>query len=67
MQYRTKSGDVLDAICWRYYGHENAVPQVLAVNPGVADYGPTLPAGVIIELPDIAPETVVTATVKLWD
>lgn len=34
--YRTKEGDVIDAVCRRYYGCESgAVETVLEANPGL--------------------------------
>ena len=65
--YRTVDGDVLDAICWRRYGEDGArqVPAVLAANPGLAERGPILPAGVTIALPDRPVSTEVTV-VRLW-
>ena len=63
-RYRTVDGDVLDAICWRHYGHERATAAVLEANPGLAARGPVLPAGVVIELPDLQPPT--TAVIRLW-
>jgi phage tail protein X len=59
---------MVDAIAAQYYGGTAAgqVEQVLAANPGLADYGPLLPRGVAITLPAIeAPKT--TGGVKLWD
>jgi phage tail protein X len=66
--YTTKDGDVVDAIAWAYYGTRDGlvVEQVLAANKGLSDYGPILPAGVVITLPDIATTANSTATVKLW-
>jgi phage tail protein X len=68
MKYRTKEGDVLDAICARHYGDlEFRVEDVIATNPGLSAIGPVLPSGRVIELPmieDSAPERV---TVRLWD
>jgi len=66
-QYRTRDGDMLDAICSRFYGNEQDVTeQVLAANPGLADVGPILPAGLILTLPvQTSPETV-KDTVRLW-
>jgi len=54
--YTTKAGDVLDWICVKYYGstENRRVEKVLLANPGLADYGPILPAGVKIVLPVIA-------------
>jgi phage tail protein X len=67
MQYRSKDGDMVDAICWRYYGRTaGAVEAVLDANPGLADRGPVLDAGVVIELPDL-PEPEPDQGVSLWD
>ena len=64
-RYRTVDGDVLDAICWRHYGREDAVPAVLAANPGLAATAPVLPAGIVVELPDL-PAPAVPGVVRLW-
>lgn len=63
--YRTSQDDVLDLICVKHYGHESAVPQVLAANPNLAEYGSMLPSGVEITLPEIAAKK--EGTVSLWD
>jgi phage tail protein X len=66
--YITREGDTVDAICWRFYGSTaNRVTEaVLEVNRGVADYGPILPAGIELALPEIdAPAK--TRGVRLWD
>jgi len=39
---------------------------VLQANPGLAEYGPTLPHGLEVELPDVAPAAT-AQTVQLWD
>jgi len=66
MKYRTKDGDTLDAICWKYYGAQGgAVEIVLEANPRLADMGPELPSGVIITLPDM-PEPQIKEGVTLW-
>lgn len=67
-QYVTKDGDMADAIAWNYYGTRDgqATEQLLAANPGLADYGPLLPAGVTITLPDITPQST-DNPIKLWD
>lgn len=64
--YRTRDGDMLDAICKQALGSERQVPAVLALNPHLADLGPVYAAGVIITLPDAAPERVATGQVRLW-
>lgn len=66
-QYRTKAGDMLDSICYKQYeARPGATEAVLEANAGLAEYGPVLPAGLVIELPDL-PELEPAQTVKLWD
>lgn len=68
MTYRTIDGDVIDAVCRRYYGREaGAVEAVLEANPGLAELGPVLPAGTLVELPDLPRPLETIETVKLWD
>ncbi len=66
--YVTKAGDLVDAIAAKYYGStaNRVVEQVLEANPGLADYGPDLPAGLRITLPEIAAPSQ-TEGVRLWD
>jgi phage tail protein X len=67
MQYMTKDGDTLDRICWQYYdGQQTTVAQVLEANPGLADHGPLLPAGIIITLPALVTPAKEQG-VSLWD
>ncbi|SME96259.1 tail protein X [Desulfovibrio gilichinskyi] len=66
MIYRTKDGDLLDRICFKYYGRESAVATVLEANPGLADKGPVFDAGIEIDLPELAtPEK--DQGISLWD
>lgn len=69
MQYMTKQGDVLDDVAWRQYGVNSwpVVQQVLDANPGLADRGPVLPAGLTITLPAIPNPTTTVKSVSLWD
>ncbi len=67
VHYRTLAGDVLDRICWRHYGHESAIVDVLDSNPHLAELGPELPAGLLIELPDLPDTADTTCVVHLWD
>ena len=53
IEYTTKKGDMLDAICYEYYKSTDYMEQVLAYNRGLAAYPAVLPAGVIIQLPEI--------------
>ncbi len=66
MIYRSKQGDVLDLICRNYYaGQPYRVESVYDRNPGLAAYGPTLPAGLEIDMP--AAEATPVTTIRLWD
>lgn len=66
--YRTRAGDVLDELCWRHYDRRaGAVETVLKANPGLADHGPILPAGLRIDLPDLSAKRPAPAPVQLWE
>ena len=68
MHYRTKDGDVLDALCHKHYGRETgALEAVLTANPGLADQGPVLPACLLIILPDLPEPVPRRQPVRLWD
>ncbi|VEA30311.1 phage tail protein X [Salmonella enterica subsp. enterica] len=47
-------------------GTQGVTEQVLQANPGLAEYGPFLPHGLQVELPDITASTT-AQTVQLWD
>ena len=65
---RTIDGDMLDVICLNHYGHAHRyVEAVLADNPGLADHGPVLSAGIIMVLPDLTELRHQEAAVRLWD
>jgi phage tail protein X len=67
-QYRTREGDMLDAICKAWYGESSRYTEaVLESNPGLADLGAVLPAGVIIELPEFPDLSVKQGSIRLWD
>lgn len=67
MKYRAMPGDMLDAICHRYYeGRPGATELVLEANPGLAALGPVIPTGTVIELPDL-PERKDEGRVVLWE
>ncbi|MCG9780476.1 tail protein X [Photobacterium damselae] len=67
MKYRTNQGDMLDAICHKYYnGRPGATEAVLKANPRLAKVGALLPAGMVIELPDLGPAEK-THQVSLWN
>lgn len=64
--YVTKDGDVLDAICFKYYGNTiGTVEKVLEANRHLAELGVIFDAGVKIILPDLTISDE-SETVKLW-
>lgn len=64
--YTTKDGDVLDDICYRYYGHtDKTVEKVLDANDFLAFEPPVLKAGLKIVLPEIN-ERKSSETMRLW-
>ena len=66
--YVTKDGDTVDSITWKQYRTRAGLimEKVLSANPRLADYGPVLPAGVKVNLPDIS-QPAVQKSIKLWD
>ncbi|KWS53692.1 MULTISPECIES: tail protein X [Pseudomonas syringae group] len=62
---RTSDGDILDTVCFNYYGHlKGSVEAVLDANQGLADVVQPYQAGLVITLPDLpAPSA---ETVMLW-
>ncbi|WP_386086922.1 tail protein X [Wolbachia endosymbiont (group A) of Norellia spinipes] len=65
--YLAKENDMLDYICWKHYGFTSgAVEIVLEENPGLAEYGSFLPAGLKIKLPTIK-KTVQKSKLKVWE
>ncbi len=68
MRYRSRDGDVLDAICQAHYGQQaGTVEAVLTANPGLAGQGPVLPAGIVIVLPSLPASDKTMQTIRLWD
>ncbi|WP_421780705.1 tail protein X [Kiloniella litopenaei] len=66
-KYITKDKDMIDAICFKYYGfHQGTVELVLEANPGLAKQPSILPVGLVIELPDIERKET-PKTVRFWD
>ena len=66
MKYRSQDGDTLDLICHHYYGGTSGfVEQVLQANPQLADQA-VLPAGVLVELPDLVKQQAPEEEISLW-
>lgn len=63
--YLTSQGDVLDKICWLFYGiTDGTVKIVLERNPILNEYPSVLPAGILLILPIIKYEP---TRQPLWD
>jgi len=64
--YRSKSGDMIDAIASGHYGRQDSatVVAVFEANPGLADLATPLPEGLRILLPDV--EEPRQDAVRLW-
>lgn len=60
-------GETLDEIAWRRYRRHDAVPAVLAANPGLADAPPALPAGLAVVLPDLPASGLAMSAARLWN
>lgn len=69
MQVIARQGDTIDALCWRHLGRTHGVvEQVLDRNRNLAAYGPLLPHGTSVELPELTPTSSATrALTQLWD
>lgn len=68
MQVRANQGETLDALCQRVLGRTAGVTETaLAAYPGLADLGPVLPMGTLVDLPDdVQTAQTETALVQLW-
>lgn len=65
IEYVTKQDDMLDKICYKYYKSTEFVEKVLDYNRYLAAYGPILPAGLVIKLPNIE-KPATKRKVSLW-
>ena len=62
----TQDGEVLDALCLRELGAERHAAAILDLNPGLAAFGPILPGGVGILLPQTVTIAATAPTARLW-
>lgn len=68
MNVTAQQGDTVDAICWRHYGRtDGTVEAVLEANAGLADYGPMLPIGTAVYLPDLDTVPSTAPLLQLFD
>lgn len=66
MQVRTLQHETVDALCHRHLGQTTGtVEATLDLNPGLVQYGPFLPAGVLVTL--TAPQPKVKKLIQLWN
>ncbi len=67
MWVTAQQGETLDALCYRVKQRTaSLVEATLEANPGLAQYGPILPHGLKVNLPDLSLNTV-RRTLQLWD
>lgn len=65
---RAQQGDTVDLLCWRHLGATAEVTEAaLALNPGLAAHGNTIPMGTLVTLPDLPTAPTATQTITLWD
>jgi len=59
--------DSIDSIAWRYYERSSGVVEaIVQANPQLVAFGPFLPAGTPVKLPDL-PSEPIKPTVQLWN
>jgi phage tail protein X len=69
-RYVVEGSVMLDNLIWRRYRRQTPglAEKTLALNPGLAAFGPFIPNGTVIMLPIEAPaKTRVVPVIKLWD
>ena len=65
---RANQNDTVDVLCWRFYGRTAGVTEaVLEANPGLADHGPILPQGLVVNMPEVQTSAPQRQMVNLWD
>ncbi|MBA1250906.1 tail protein X [Pseudomonas luteola] len=66
---RSIAGDSVPVLLYREIGRcdDTAEAALWALNEGLADYGPVLPSGVLVTLPELEEEAATAAAVSPWD
>ncbi|KVP44082.1 tail protein X [Burkholderia ubonensis] len=70
MMVRALQGGTVDGLCWRVLGRTRGVVEtVLELNRDLAQSGPILPHGLLVELPDEVPRAAQFGAerLQLWD
>ncbi|MFL9993042.1 tail protein X [Paraburkholderia sediminicola] len=61
-------GDTVDSLCYRHFGRtQGVVEATLEANEGLAAYGPVLPMGLAVDLPDAPKDQPTINLVNLFD
>ncbi|CAN7192778.1 tail protein X [Trinickia sp. LjRoot230] len=68
MRVYAQQGDTVDSLCFRHLGRtQSVVEATLEANPGLADYGPVLPIGLVVDLPDPPNDQSTVQLINLFD
>lgn len=66
---RSIAGDTVNVLLYRTLGRsdDEAEEALWAINPGLAEFGTVLPAGVQVVIPEIADKPAASRAVSVWD
>lgn len=66
---RSIAGDTVNILLYRTIGRsdDEAEEALWALNPGLADFGPSLPAGVQVVMPEITEKPSASKAISVWD
>ncbi|MFP4896818.1 tail protein X [Paraburkholderia sp. EG304] len=68
MRVYAQQGDTVDALCFRHLGRTKSVVEAtLELNAGLANYGPVLPLGLAVDLPEAPNDQSTVQLVNLFD
>lgn len=68
MRVTALQGDTVDLLVYRHFGRTvGLVEATLELNPGLADIGPILPLGTVVELPEPPVDQPSKPLLQLWD
>ncbi|CAE6855865.1 tail protein X [Paraburkholderia domus] len=68
MRVYAQQGDTVDSLCYRHFGRtQSVVEATLEANEGLAAYGPFLPMGLAVDLPDAPNDQPTIKLVNLFD
>ncbi len=63
-----QQGDTVDLLCYRHFGRTKGVVEAtLELNEGLADYGPILPMGLAVDLPQAPTDQPTITLINLFD